>query len=170
MLYATVRQRKIYVKQPVDVIQNGINVDYLTLDLDDEWREMTSIVCVFTNGAVSKEVLHTFGKTILVPWECMEATGTMTLSVSGYVGSTKVMTTMLSDTGWNVVQNGPLTGTATVTPTPTLLDQVLAAAGAANTAAANADQAVTDLTAQKNAGAFNGSNGSDATIDRKSVV
>lgn len=48
MLYATVRQRKIHVKNPVTVIRNGVGVDELTLDMDDEWKEMTSIVCVFT--------------------------------------------------------------------------------------------------------------------------
>ena len=35
MLYATVRQRKIYVKSPVTVIQNGVNVDTLILDMDE---------------------------------------------------------------------------------------------------------------------------------------
>mgnify|MGYP007028187253 CR=1 FL=1 len=48
MLYATVRQRKIYVKAPITVIRNGVNVDTLILDMDDEWQEMTSIVCVLT--------------------------------------------------------------------------------------------------------------------------
>ena len=54
MLYATVRQRKIHVKNPVTVIRNGIKVDWLMLDMDDEWQEMTSIVCVFTNGDVAE--------------------------------------------------------------------------------------------------------------------
>ena len=43
MLYATVRQRKIHVKNPVTVIQNGIGVDWLVLDMDDEWQKMDSI-------------------------------------------------------------------------------------------------------------------------------
>ena len=118
MLYATVRQRKIHVKTPVTVIQNGVNVDHLVLDMDDEWREMTSIVCVFTNGDVAKEMLHTFGETVLVPWECLQNTGRLSVSCTGYVGSDKVMTTMMPDSFWNVVQNGPKECDTPMDPTP----------------------------------------------------
>ena len=47
MLYATVRNRKIHVKKPDTVVQNGVKVDWLQLEMDDEWAEMDSIVCVF---------------------------------------------------------------------------------------------------------------------------
>lgn len=181
MLYATVRQRKIYVKTPATVIQNGVGVDELTLDMDMEWAEMDSIVCVFTmkytetkseetstedgesttttttvTKEITKELLHTFGETLLVPWECLTKTGLLSVSCTGYVGSTKVMTTMLPDSFWNVVQNGPITGDTPMEPTPTLYEQVLAAAGAANTAAASANEARATLLADKESGAFDG--------------
>lgn len=181
MLYATVRQRKIYVKTPTTVIQNGVGVDELTLDMDMEWAEMDSIVCVFTmkytetqseettdedgesttitttvTKEITKELLHTFGETLLVPWECLTKTGLLSLSCTGYVGSTKVMTTMLPDSFWNVVQNGPITGDTPMEPTPTLYEQVLAAAGAANAAAASANEARADLLADKENGVFDG--------------
>lgn len=181
MLYATVRQRKIYVKTPTTVIQNGVGVDELTLDMDMEWAEMDSIVCVFTmkytetkseetstedgesttttttvTKEITKELLHTFGETLLVPWECLTKTGLLSVSCTGYVGSTKVMTTMLPDSFWNVVQNGPITGDTPMEPTPTLYEQVLAAAGAANTAAASANEARAALLADKESGAFDG--------------
>ena len=181
MLYATVRQRKIYVKKPTTVIQNGVGVDELVLDMDMEWSDMTSIVCVFTlkytettseatstdggetttttttvTNEIAKEMLHTFGENILVPWECLTKTGLLSVSCTGYVGSTKVMTTMLPDSFWNVVQNGPVTGDTPMEPTPTLYQQVLAAAGAANTAAEAANQARAELLADKENGVFDG--------------
>lgn len=150
MLYATVRQRKIYVKSPVTVIQNGVNVDTLILDMDEEWKEMTSIVCVFTNGEVAKQVLHTFGNTLTVPWECLASTGSLILSVTGFVGEEKVMTTAKSETGWNIVQNGTPNGDASAAPTPQLLQQVTAAADSANSAATAANNAATAATNAKN--------------------
>ncbi len=148
MLFATVRQRKIYVKNPTTVIKDGVNVDMLRLDMDDEWQTMDSIVCVFTNGSVSKEVLHTFGADITVPWECVAAAGTLLLSVTGYVQNEKVMTTMNPDSGWDVVQNGPVTGDTPSTPTQTLLEQVTAAGGAAQSAAERANEAADTLEEQ----------------------
>ena len=135
MLYATVRQRKIHIKNPATVIQNGVGVDRVVLDMDDEWRDMTSIVCVFTNGSTSKEKLHTFGQMLEVPWECLTETGRLSLSCTGYVGDEKIMTTMYPDSFWNVVQNGPVTGSVPLDPTPTLYEQILAAANYANEAA-----------------------------------
>lgn len=197
MLYATVRQRKIHVKNPVTVIRNGIGVDKLMLDMDEEWRDMTSIVCVFTTKytvqeerpvekeedsteaqaesgetegetteeetemvtvekEIVKEMLHTFGEPILVPWECLTETGSLSVSCTGYVGEEKVMTTMLPDSFWSVVQNGPVTGETPMEPTATLYEQVLAAAGEANTAAKSANDAAVALRTAKENGEFDG--------------
>lgn len=181
MLYATVRQRKIYVKKPVTVIQNGIGVDELILDMDREWEEMDSIVCVFTlrytettteeveaeknesttvtttvTKEVAKEILHTFGDVILVPWECLEKTGLLSISCTGYAGGKKVMTTMMPDSFWNVVQNGAITGETPMEPTPTLYEQVLAAAGTATQAAEAAGEIRAQLLADKAGGVFDG--------------
>ena len=170
MLYATVRQRKIHVKNPVTVIRNGINVDWLILDMDDEWQEMDSIVCVFTNGSVAKEMLHTFGEPLLVPWECLAETGLLSVSCTGYVADSKVMTTMLPDSFWNVVQNGPVTGDVPLEPTPTLYEQVLAAAGAANTAAAAANEVKEQILLDKENGLFDGEDGVTPKVTIGSVV
>lgn len=170
MLYATVRQRKIYVKAPITVIRNGVNVDTLILDMDDEWQEMTSIVCVLTNGDTAKQLMHTFGQPLLVPWELLVSTGTLILSVTGYVGEEKIMTTAKSDTGWNIVQNGPATGTDPTPATPTLLQQVLAAANsatsaatAANEAASAANEAKSTLESAAANGDFDGATGPAGT-------
>lgn len=193
MLYATVRQRKIHVKNPVTVIQNGVNVDELILDMDDEWRQMTSIVAVFTlkyteqkevtetvekeDGSTeevtktvteeketAKEMLHTFGEPILVPWECLTETGLLSVSCTGYVDSEKVMTTMKPDSFWNVVQNGASTGDTPMEPTPTLYEQVLAAAGSANAAAAEASAVRSQLLEDKANGVFDGEDGVTPTV------
>ena len=188
MLYATVRQRKIHVKNPVTVIQNGVNVDNLLLDMDDEWLGMTSIVAVFTlkysvketvteevDGKteekevtvakeISKEMLYTFGEAVMVPWECLQYTGRLSVSVTGYVDSEKVMTTMLPDNFWNVVQNGAKTGDTPLEPTQTLYEQVLAAAGAANAAASAAIDVSNQLVQDKEEGVFDGKDGVTPTI------
>lgn len=121
MLYATVRQRKIHVKNPTTVIQNGVNVDELVLEMDDEWALMETIKAVFTlkgpDPEISKEVPHTFGSPLTVPWECLAETGRLMVSLTGYVGSEKVMTTMYPDSFWEVVQSGPMTGDTPLDPT-----------------------------------------------------
>ena len=194
LLYATVRQRKIHVKNPVTVIQNGVNVDNLLLDMDDEWREMTSIVAVFTlkyteketvteevDGEtvekeatvakeISKEMLYTFGETVMVPWECLQYTGRLSVSVTGYVDSEKVMTTMLPDSFWSVVQNGTKTGDTPLEPTQTLYEQVLAAAGAANAAASAAIDVSNQLVQDKEEGKFNGKDGVTPTVEVGTVL
>ena len=176
MLFATVRQRKIHVKKPDTVIQNGVNVDWLKLEMDDEWAEMDSIVCVFVNQyteevsgklekkEVSRQMLHTFGKEVRVPWECLEKTGTLSVSCTGYVDGEKVMTTMYPDSYWNVVQNGPVTGGETLEPTPSLYNQILAAAGEATAAAIAANQAKDQLLQDAANGLFDGADGKNAKV------
>lgn len=176
MLFATVRQRKIHVKKPDTVIQNGVNVDWLKLEMDDEWAEMDSIVCVFVNQyteevsgklekkEVSRQMLHTFGKEVRVPWECLEKTGTLSVSCTGYVEGEKVMTTMYPDSYWNVVQNGPVTGGETMEPTASLYNQILAAAGEATAAAIAANQTKDQLLQDAANGLFDGADGKNAKV------
>ena len=167
MLYATVRQRKIHVKNPVTVVQNGIGVDWLILDMDDEWKKMTSIICVFTNGETAKEMLHEFGKPVQVPGECLAETGLLSVSCTGYMqdgDDLLTMTTMQPDSFWNVVQNGPVTGEPAMEPTPTLYEQVLAAAGAATSAAQQATEVSAQLLEDKENGVFDGEDGVTPTV------
>lgn len=126
MLYATVRQRKIHVKNPTTIIQNGVNVDELTLEMDDEWAQMGSITALFTlryteeegdpatlvGKEISEEIPHTFGTPLMVPNECLTHVGRLMVSLTGYVAGEKIMTTMYPDSFWEVVQNGPMTGDA----------------------------------------------------------
>ena len=124
---------------------------------DGTTEEVTTTVTVSKD--LSKEVLHTFGKPLMVPWECLEKTGRLMVSCTGYVNETKVMTTMYPDSFWNVVQNGPKEGDTPLDPTPTLYEQVLAAANAANSAAIEANEAKSDLLTAKENGDFNGKDG-----------
>ena len=172
MLFATVRQRKIYVKAPQTVVKDGVNVDVLKLEMDDEWAEMTSIICVFSNGSVKKEVMHTFGQPITVPWECLESTGVLMLGITGYVGTQKVMTTMNADNGWEIVQNSETTGDEQFEATPTLTQQLLEAATSANNAAEAANTAKQDILNAVSNGEFDGAPGKDGAdgVGIESVV
>lgn len=116
MLYATVRHRKITVKSPMNVIQNGVNVDFLQLDLDDEWQAMTEIICLFRNGELQQEVPYTCDTEIAVPWACLTQPGELSVSITGYVHGKKVMTTAYPDSFWTVVPNGPTSGEPSLSP------------------------------------------------------
>lgn len=187
MLYATVRNRKIHVKKPDTVVQNGVKVDWLQLEMDDEWAAMDSIVCVFVaryteeqtddggtktlvEQEITKEMLHTFGQKVLVPWEVLVNSGMLSVSCTGYVGSEKIMTTMYPDSFWQIVQNGPKSGDSSIEPTPSLYDQILAASGAANAAAIAATQAREQLLQDKANGVFNGADGQAATVEVGTVI
>ena len=188
MLYATVRQRKIHVKNPTTVIRNGVGVDELLLDMDEEWQAMSTIVCVFTTHytveeqqtesvekedgtteemtktvtvekEIAKEMLLTVGQPVMVPWENLTETGRLSVSCTGYVGEDKVMTTMEPDCFWNVVQCGAVGGDTPLEPTPSLYEQVLSAATAANAAAASAAAAAAELQTARANGEFNGAPG-----------
>lgn len=185
MLYATVRQRKIHVKNPVTVIRNGVGVDELMLDMDEEWKDMTSIICVFTlrytaeeeqtetvekeDGSTEEvkktvtvekkkevEMFYSLGEAVLVPADCLKETGSLSVSCTGYVDGEKVMTTMLPDSFWEVVQNGPVTGDVPMEATPTLYEQVVSAAGAAQAAAQTANAVATEIQKAKEQGKFDG--------------
>lgn len=187
MLYATVRNRKIHVKKPDTVVQNGVKVDWLQLEMDDEWAEMDSIVCVFVaryteeqtgdggtktlvEQEIKKEMLHTFGQKVLVPWEVLVNSGMLSVSCTGYVGSEKIMTTMYPDSFWQIVQNGPKSGDSSIEPTASLYDQILAASGAANAAAIAATQAREQLLQDKANGVFDGEDGKAATVEVGTVI
>ena len=187
MLYATVRNRKIHVKKPDTVVQNGVKVDWLQLEMDDEWAAMDSIVCVFVaryteeqtgdggtktlvEQEIKKEMLHTFGQKVLVPWEVLVNSGMLSVSCTGYVGSEKIMTTMYPDSFWEIVQNGPKSGDSSIEPTPSLYDQILAASGAANAAAIAATQAREQLLQDKANGVFDGADGQAATVEVGTVI
>lgn len=187
MLYATVRNRKIHVKKPDTVVQNGVKVDWLQLEMDDEWAEMDSIVCVFVaryteeqtgdggtktlvEQEIKKEMLHTFGQKVLVPWEVLVNSGMLSVSCTGYVGSEKIMTTMYPDSFWEIVQNGPKSGDSSIEPTASLYDQIVAASGAANAAAIAATQAREQLLQDKANGVFDGADGQAATVEVGTVI
>lgn len=187
MLYATVRNRKIHVKKPATVVQNGVKVDWLQLEMDDEWAAMDSIVCVFVaryteeqtgdggtktlvEQEITKEMLHTFGQKVLVPWEVLVNSGMLSVSCTGYVGSEKIMTTMYPDSFWQIVQNGPKSGDSSIEPTASLYDQIVAAAGTANAAAIAASQAREQLLQDKANGVFNGADGQAATVEVGTVI
>ena len=199
MLYAIIRQRKIEIKQPTYIVRNGVNVDTLHLEMDDEWARMDRIIAVFTLTYTKYEpapppekaaeapqqetpaeppipVLHTvqkmmlveFGAPVTVPWEVLVETGTLTLSVTGYVDTLQVMRTAAAQSGWDIIMEGGDNEGVPIlpTPTPTLLQQLLDAAKgaddaatAANEAAAVALQAALDIKAQAENGEFDGKPG-----------
>lgn len=116
MLYATVRQRMIEVKKPKTIIQNGVGVDFIVLDMDAEWNEMETIVCIFKNADVERETTHTIGVPLPVPAECLKQAGQLTISLTGYVSGKKIMTTKYPDSYWDIVPNGPTGGDTPLSP------------------------------------------------------
>ena len=83
MLYATVRNRKISVKKPTTIPCNGKNVDFLTLDLDEDWDGIVSILCTFCNDYLDtkkqkKTVIETEETVTVMDDETVLSTSTKT--------------------------------------------------------------------------------------------
>lgn len=112
------------MKKPETVVRNGVNVDWLDVDMDDEWQEMETTICSFSNRRIEgenevetvQEVPLTFGERVLVPNECLEHEGMLSVRITGYVGGKQIMTTMMPDSFWAVVKNGPMSADAALGP------------------------------------------------------
>lgn len=109
----------------------------------------------------SNEMLVT-NKTVSVPHEVLDVVGQMSISVVGYGDDgNAVMTTVLSDSFWEVVESGITEGDVSEEQTPTIYEQAMAAIGKAEDAAKIAKDTADNLAQDAANGKFNGRNGKD---------
>lgn len=96
----TVRDRAVTVERKRWLVQNGIGVDYLVLDLDEEFQAMESIVVTLVNSSVSSPAVITYtGESIRIPERMLEKPGMLYVTVTGYRGEDeRVVTKAMRDT------------------------------------------------------------------------
>ena len=129
-----------------------------TVDFDAEWTGMVKVV-VFENGESRAELLYTGQAEI--PAAVLGA-GELYVSVNGYrsQGDTvAIVRTVAMARPVQILPAGAAPAGDPTAYTPTLLEQILAAAGEAGTAAAEAQAVKNELLADKEAGLFTGETG-----------
>ena len=140
----TITERRITVDFPT-LIQNNVKTDTITLDLDAEWDDVDAYLIFGWTGG-TKMVEYTAPATV-IPRECMEDVGTVSLSVVGYnKGRTMRLVTVYAPGIFTVIQSGMTIGDTVAEAAPDLLAQLLAAAEAADEAVLSANAAVESAT------------------------
>lgn len=140
----TITERRITVDFPT-LIQNNVKTDTITLDLDAEWDDVDAYLIFGWTGG-TKMVEYTAPATV-IPRECMEDVGTVSLSVVGYnKDRTMRLVTVYAPGIFTVIQSGMTIGDTVAEAAPDLLAQLLAAAEAADEAVLSANAAVESAT------------------------
>lgn len=130
-----------------DVIQNGIESDYIDPTFDDEWGDMASVRAVFTNGDACVSKIININSNIEIPWEVLEKKGRLFVTFVGYQGDKRIVTRIM-DRPFKVAPSGRISGSSSQEPT---LDEAAQILQLVNQALDDAEQAVDDATTAKNA-------------------
>ena len=134
--------REIRVPHNERIVSKNVGADAIDLTFDDEWRECTSKVAVFKNGADEFRAAVS-GDLVQIPWEVLDHPGELHLSLVGYVGEKKRIVTEKMTRPFKVLAAGSLAGDSPSDPTPdavqVLLNRVGDAAETAESAASRAE-------------------------------
>ena len=158
---AQVRARKI-AWDGREVVQHGLNSDYIALDLDAEWRECDRIQAVLAGAGEPVRILVEGGG-FNIPSALMEHTGPVRMCLIGYVGESARIVTAKEAKPLTVVESGEMGGTDPAPEQPDLwaklMEGVRKATEGAKTAAQSATRAEADLRAAAERGDFDGEDG-----------
>lgn len=123
---AQVRARKI-AWDGREVVQHGLNSDYIALDLDAEWRACDRIQAVLAGAGEPVRILVEGGGFNL-PSSLMERTGAIRMCLIGYVGESARIVTAKEVAPLVVVESGEMGGTDPAPEQPdlwaTLMEEV----------------------------------------------
>lgn len=142
---------------------------YVDLEFDEEWDGMSVTVLFSINdGEPVKQLWN--GTPVEVPPEVL-VSGTLRIGCVGVKdeGETRLTTWRMKD-GICVHRCAGTLGTTPEEATPTLLEQLAAAAGNANSAAIAANEAREQLMQDKANGVFDGADGQSATVEVGNVT
>lgn len=101
---AQVRARKI-AWDGREVVQHGLNSDYIALDLDAEWRECDRIQAVLAGAGEPVRILVEGGG-FNIPSALMERTGAIRMCLIGYAGDSVRIVTAKEAAPLVVVESG----------------------------------------------------------------
>ena len=126
---AKVRGRKI-AWDVREVVQHGLNSDYVSLDLDAEWRECDRIQAVLAGAGEPVRILVE-GNGFNIPSSLMERTGLVRMCLIGYAGDSVRIVTAKETAPLVVVESGETGGLDPAPEQPdlwvTLMEEVRAA-------------------------------------------
>ena len=105
---AQVRGRKI-AWDGREVVQHGLNSDYVSLDLDAEWRECDRIQAVLADAGEPVRILVEGGG-FNIPSSLMKRTGPVRMCLIGYVGESARIVTAKEAKPLVVVESGEMGG------------------------------------------------------------
>lgn len=154
MLRANVIDRRISRQLPFRIPQGTVG-EKIELNLDAEWLALDKVVLIWTGTGTGSSVETLLEGTVsVVPWEVLEHTGNLYLSLVGYVmGSDGEMeqriTTAKMVSPWTIEVCGDLAGAHAAPATPDLAATVLSAI-------ARAEKVATELRQEADSGAFTG--------------
>lgn len=118
-------------------VQNGLNSDYVQLDLDWEWVGLTVLVTLGGFNLVWE------GEPVAVPSAVLAQTGSVDVGISGYMDGVRVVSARADD-ALVVVESAPYEGGDPYPEEPDLLGRLIAAMEQANDAADRANKAAED--------------------------
>lgn len=137
-----VRDRRIVVEDP-RVVANGIGSDTITLDLDEQWDDLTAVVYVGDPRSALR--VRWDGEPVAIPAQKMDHPGWLQVSVVGYDSTGAVRVTTEDEPKALLVRpSGAYDGREPYPDQPDLLGQLVAAGNAANEAASRTEQAASD--------------------------
>lgn len=128
MLTFAVKNQLITSVTPWQIVAESIRHVPFACVFDDEWDAYQSRVVIFSNGDVKREVLLP-AEPAYIPWEVLK-TGGLYISCVGIRQDAEGMhriTTKRMDSPVNILMAGELTGDIPDEPTPSLIEQILAA-------------------------------------------
>lgn len=158
--YVRVRGREITVSNGT-MPSRGKGSDTISLDLDDEWDGLSTIVILGAEGRGPGLVKVPYaGGAVEIPEAAMSVDGFLPVSVVGYDSTGEVrLTTYAADRAIEVRRSGETDGSEPPPEAPDVMGQLLSAASEAKGAADAATQAASKLLQDAEEGRFDGAPG-----------
>ena len=157
--FSVINQR-IRCESETGIIENSRGLAYASFVFDEEW-DGCGLEVLFSNPNYNGDPIPQAwtGKPILIPEQVL-VDGRLVISCVGVrdAGAYRIPTYEMTP-GVRVYRSGPLVGVVPETVTPSMVEQLMAAAATALAAAETAQKTADDLAAARDAGEFNGPQG-----------
>lgn len=160
MIQLTAIQSRLTAIQPIEpIVAGSVEVHTCTFTLNDDWDGLNKVVATFKAGNLGRTVELSEENAAVIPWEVAQSPGKIL-----YVGLYGITTEGAKVLPTNWVNLGfILTGTSPMdppqAPTPSVYQEIFAAAQGAETAAQNAEKIAQTVRDDADKGAFDGEPG-----------
>lgn len=134
-----IEDRKIFYARNDRTVQHCVAGDALRVAWDSEWEYMTDVVANFINQADgARKLMDLSGGTCMIPWEVMQTTGYLHVSIWGYIDDEKRVVTQKMERPFYVLESGDVYDSLIPEATYDILQKILDGAHDIDTAIANA--------------------------------